>query len=73
MMNLATNQDEACTICKGAVEIQHTPARDTVTGKICHDYCQRIETMEARRKRADLYTGRIAAMWTGNTGKGGAK
>ena len=47
-----TTEDPTCPICKKAVEIQHTPARDTITGVIGHDYCLRIETTESRAARA---------------------
>ena len=41
-----------CPICKKAVEPQHTPALDQVTGVIGHDYCLRIETTEQRAARS---------------------
>jgi hypothetical protein len=46
-----TPNDPACPICKKAVEPQHTPARDQVTGTIGHDYCLRIEAFYDRSKR----------------------
>ena len=36
-------KDPICSICKKAVKPQQTGATDKVTGKRCHDYCQRTK------------------------------
>lgn len=55
------NRPKFCPLCQKAVEIQHTPAIDKATGKLAHDYCLRIESVESFNLRKRAYMQKAAA------------